>query len=193
MPARKMFPNSVVPLLGGGEMGAQGLIVGAAEPIHRAETMHLHFSLAPPAAVQKELEERVMRGDVIPFAEQEAKYGADAAGADRLVDWLKGEGFTVSRVSRDHGTIYASAPASQVEASLGVNIVCVARDGETFTSASDAPSLPADIAGDVYHIGGLQPFLRMRRHGRIGRIRPADDLNTAPAVATAPRVSFPRS
>ena len=61
MPGRKMFPNSVVPLPSTPGLTTQGLIVSAAEPRHRADMMQLHFSLAPPEALQQELEERVAK------------------------------------------------------------------------------------------------------------------------------------
>src|SRR5215472_1747831 len=129
MPDRKMFPDSVVSLPAGPGPTAHGLIVSAAEPKHRADIMHLHFSLSPSPALQQELEERIAKGEVIPIEEQEKKYGADAPSANALVDWLKNEGFRVSHVTPDHTTIYASAPASQVEASLGVHMVRVTQDG----------------------------------------------------------------
>src|SRR6516225_8450528 len=163
MPDRKMFTDSVVPLPAGPGPTPHGLIVNAADPQHRTEIMHLHFSLAPSPALQQELEDRIAKGEVIPIEEQEKKYGADAASANALVDWLKSQGFTVSQVTPDHTTIYANAPASQVEASLGVHIVRVTRDGETYTAASDVPSLPVDVAANVIHIGGLQPFLHAHK------------------------------
>jgi len=148
--------------------------------------MHLHFSLAPSPALQQELEDRIAKGEVIPIEEQERKYGADAASANALVDWLKSEGFRVSEVTPDHTTIYASAPASQVEASLGVHMVRVTRDGQTYTAASDVPSLPAAVAGNVIHIGGLQAFLHAHKHSVISHLRPADDPEVAPEIANAP-------
>jgi kumamolisin len=186
MPVRKMFPNSVVPLPATPGLTTHGMLVSAAEPRHRAETMHLHFSLAPPEALQQELEDRVAKGEVISIDEQEKKYGADAASADALVAWLKSQGFNVAHVTPDHTTIYASAPMSQVEASLGVHAVRVTRDGQTYTAASDVPSLPAEVADNVLHIGGLQPFLQAHKQSRFSHLRPADNPEAAPAIANAP-------
>ncbi len=188
MPARKMFSHSVVPLPAGPGLTPQGLIVSAAEPKHRQETMTLHFSLSPSAARQQELEGRVARGEVVPFQEQAAKYGADAASAGALAAWLKQQGFTIAHVTPDNTSIYASATASQIEASLGVHMVRVTRDGQTYTAASDAPSLPDGVAQDVLHIGGLQPFLRAHRHCRISHRIPEDGAGAqpAPAIANAP-------
>jgi hypothetical protein len=81
-----MFPNSIVPSPASPRLTAQRLIVSAADPQHRAETMQLHFSLSSRQAQQQELEDRVARGEVIPIDEREKKYGADAASADALVD-----------------------------------------------------------------------------------------------------------
>jgi kumamolisin len=164
------------------------MIVSAADQKHRAETMQLHFSLAPSEALQQELEERVANGEVIPIDEQEKKYGADAASAKKLVAWLKSEGFKVSHVTPDHTSIYASAPMSQVEASLGVHAVRVTRDGHTYTAVSDVPSLPTAVAAHVVHVGGLQPFLHAQKHSRISHIRPADgpESEVSPQIANAP-------
>ena len=163
MPGRKMFPNSVVPLPSTPGLTTQGLIVSAAEPKHRADMMQLHFSLAPPEALQQELEDRVAKGEVIPIDEQEKKYGADAASADVLAAWLKSEGFKVSHVTPDHTSIYASAPMSQVEASLGVHAVRasrVARDDRQYCRAEtpcgdDALALfPRSTRGPSAGVGG---------------------------------------
>jgi kumamolisin len=188
MADRKLFPNSVVSLPATPGLTTQGMIVNPVDPKHRAETMRLHFSLAVPQAAQQELEARVAKGEVIPIAEQNARYGANAASADALVAWLKSEGFKDTRVTPDHTAVYASAPASQVEASLGVHMVRVTVDGQTYTAASDVPSLPAAVAADVIHIGGLQPFLRAHKHSRISHIRPVSRASKAGAapIANAP-------
>ena len=67
--------------------------------------------------------------------------------ANALETWLKKEGFTITEVTPDRTTIYASAPVSQVEASLGVHMVRVTQEGQTYTAASDVPSLPEDVSG----------------------------------------------
>jgi kumamolisin len=167
-------------------MTAHGMMVNAAEPYHRAENMDLSFSLGLPPGVEKELEERVDKGEVISPDEMKTKYSVDAATADALETWLKSEGFTITEVTPDRTTIYASAPASQVEASLGVHMVRVTNDGQTYTAASDVPSLPEAVAGSVVHIGGLQPFRQARKHLRSHRPLPADRADARPEIANAP-------
>lgn len=188
MTNRKMFPNSIVPLPASPGITTNGLIISLADPIHHAETMPLHFSLGIPAASQRELEERVAKGELVSFEEQAEKYSADAVSVDKLVAWLKSEGFEVSHVTPDHTSIYAAAPASQIASSLGVNMVRVTRDGQTYTAASDVPSLPNEVAGSVVHIGGLQPFLHAHKHSRISHRVPINDAGNTlqPAIANAP-------
>src|SRR5580704_11174762 len=171
MSNKKLFPGSVMAIPTATGMASQGLIVNAAQPKHRKEIMNLHFSLAVPEAAHQELEARVAKGDIVPVTEQNAKYGADLAQTRNLVNWLKKEGFRILQQTDDGTSVYASAPVSQVEASLGVHMVRVTSRGQTYTAASDVPSLPADIAASVQHIGGLQPFVHAHKHFRMGTAR----------------------
>jgi kumamolisin len=186
MPNRKMFPDSIIPVPASPGVTAHGLTVNAAESHHRAEKMDISFSLGLPPALEKELEERVDKGDVISPDEMKTKYSVDAATANALETWLKSEGFTITEVAPDRTTIYASAPASQVEASLGVHMVRVTKEGQTYTAASDVPSLPDSVAGSVVHIGGLQRFRQARKHLCSHKSLPADEEGAQPAIANAP-------
>jgi kumamolisin len=139
-------------------------VVQSASKQNLDEPLTLHFSLAPSAAAQKELEARVAAGQVVSPAEQAEKYLPAEKDVAALKDWLSAEGFAITHVAPDG--IYAQAPASQVSKSLDVNMVRVTRDGFTHNAAGSAPSLPADVAASVRAIGGLQPFLRANRHSR---------------------------
>jgi kumamolisin len=185
MANRKMFPDSVIPIPTSG-VTAHGLIVSAADPQHRDEKMDISLSLGVPTALQKELEARVDKGETISPQELKTKYAVDPAAADALETWLKKEGFTITEVTPDRTTIYASAPASQVEASLGVHMVRVTREGQTYTAASDVPSLPEDVAGAVVHIGGLQPYRQARKH-----LRSHVHVGAQPEIANAPPYLVP--
>jgi kumamolisin len=180
-----MFPDSVIPLPTAGAT-PNGLIVNMADPPHRAEKMAVSFSLGLAPALQKELEERVAKGETVSAQELTTKYAVDPAAANALKAWLEKEGFTDTTVTPDRTTIYASAPASQVEASLGVHMVRVTREGQTYTAASDVPSLPEDVAGAVVNIGGLQPYRHARKHlhSHVQVAQPAAGMQ--PAIANAP-------
>src|SRR5258708_10555082 len=74
-------------------------------------------------------------------------------------------------------------------------MVRVTKDGITYTAARNAPSLPADIAGSVHAIVGLQPFRHAHKHNR--RVPPRnrhnglggkgkEDAAPAPNISNAP-------
>jgi len=65
-------------------------------------------------------------------------------------------------------------------------MVRVTQEGQTYTAASDVPSLPDSVAGSVVHIGGLQPFRQARKHLRSHKLLPADREGAEPAIANAP-------
>jgi len=183
---RKVFTDSVIPLPD--EPGpAHGLSVEAAEPDNRDEKMTVLFALEIPAEVQAELEQRVARGEVVPADELQQKYTADAADRQKLLDWLKAQHFDVTDVYPDG--VYARAKVGQIENSLDVDMVRVNKEGQTYTAAKNAPSLPADVANSVQAIIGLQPFRKLGKHSRIlapDKGAAAATGEPAAAVATPP-------
>jgi kumamolisin len=166
MSDRKVFHDSVTPLPDQPGLTQHGLMVNAAGPEHRDETMTLLFSLAIPQEAQAELEQRVARGEVVPFEELQKNYGPSAADIAALVSWLKAEGFQITQVSQDGTSVYARASIAQIEQSLAVKMVRITKDGLTYTAAQNAPSLPADVGKSVHAVIGLQPFRQAHKHNR---------------------------
>jgi kumamolisin len=166
MDDRKVFADSVTPLPDQLGLTPHGLMLNAMEPQNRNEKMTLLFaqSIAPDA--HSELEARVARGEVIGFDELKQKYSANADDVSKLVAWLKAQGFDVVKQTLDGTGVYAQATVAQIEQSLGVKMVRVTKDGLTYTAAQNAPSLPAEVAGSVHAIIGLQPFRQAHKHNR---------------------------
>lgn len=165
MTARKLFHDSVTALPPQPGVTPHGFLSHAAESDHLEEILHLHFTLGD-ANKEVELERRVAAGEIVDATTLKTTFGADAADSQRLKDWLRQAGFTIDGESDDHRSVYASAPAKTVASALQVDFVRVARDGISYTSARNAPSLPSDIGASVQHIGGLQPFLHAGKHLR---------------------------
>ena len=174
MTERKVFEDSITPLPDEPGPTPRGLIVQAAEPDTREEEMTVLFSLEIAPDDEKDLEERVARGEVVPAKELQKRYVADAGDREQLVKWLKAQNFDVTEVSSDGTSVYARASVDQIEKSLGVNMVRVTKDGVTYTAAKNAPSLPADVANSVHAIIGLQPFRQARKQIRMGMLH---DIN----------------
>lgn len=192
MANRKVFQDSIVPLPAQNGITPMGLMIQATEPPHFDETLPVHFSVNMSADAQAELEKRVSQGEILKPDELNQQYSPQKEQVDKLVSWLQGQGFDITHVAPDG--VYATASADQISKSLNVNMVRVTKDGVTYTAAQNAPSLPAEIAGSVGSINGLQPFLQVKKHFRL--IRPgqihhhiATALATgmpAPAIQNAP-------
>jgi kumamolisin len=163
---RKVFQDSVMPLPASGGLTSNGLMVHAADAKPTDDVMTVLFSLEVPAAVQKDVEDRVARGEVIPETELKQVYTSDASAREALISWLQQQGFEITDVNSDGTAVYATARADQIEKSLAVNMTRVTKDGVTFPAAANAPSLPADIGRSVHAIIGLQPFRQMNKHSR---------------------------
>ena len=192
MAARKMFHDSVVPIPVESGPAPRGLVVQAATDAQKAEPLRLHFSLALPAETERELEEKVARGEIVLLDELHGKYGAHRADVDALVVWLKANGYTIDEISPDNTSVYATATASQIEKSLQVDMVRVNLGGFTYTAARNAPSLPVNVGEPIQAIGGLQPFLQAHKHGKHRAPRGGNrvGLGSSDAAAAGPSPSI---
>jgi kumamolisin len=164
--SRKLFHDSVLELPPQPGLTATGFNVHAAQAQHDDEVMQVHFSLSPDGQANEELEALVEKGETLPLAELNAKYGVSKPQVQPLLDWLKKQHFVVTSVSPDHTSIYANAKAGDVAKALQVELVRVTSDGITYTSARNAPSLPDSVAANVRAIGGLQPHRQAHKHAR---------------------------
>jgi kumamolisin len=183
MAARKIFQDSVIPLPAEPGVTPGGLVVNELTAEHPDETMEVHFSLQIADDVKAQLEAGIAKGEVHSPQEIEKLYAASPAQKEALTSWLKANGYEIESTSRDG--IYARAKASQVAKSLEVNMVPVTKNGVTYISAQNAPSLPEDVAQAVQSINGLQPFRQANKH--MIRIHPTDGDRTqaGPGVAAA--------
>src|SRR6476661_214799 len=164
---RKVFNDSVTPLPQQMGITPHGLILNAAQPDNRTESMTLLFSVAIPDADQAELEARVARGETVSPQELQSKYSPKAADLNPLKAWLRDQGFQITQVASDNSGVYARATVAQIEKALNVNMVRVTKDGITYTAAQDAPSLPDNVGQMVHAIIGLQPFRHAHKHFRV--------------------------
>jgi kumamolisin len=185
MSARKVFQDSIIPLPAESGTTPGGLVVNAIGAEHPDEMMNLHFSLDIADDIQSQLEKRVAKGEIVPPEEINKMYVATPADKNALASWLKANGYEIERTSRDG--IYARAMASKVARSLDVNMVRVTKNGLTYTSAQNAPSLPEEVAGGVRSINGLQPFRQANKH--MLRFHPVDG-NRAPDKPKGPTANI---
>jgi hypothetical protein len=93
----------------------------------------------------------------------EALYFPAAADHQRVVDWLKSQGLTVTRTDANRLAVFAQGSVSTLAQAFQVTFARVRADDGEYTSAITAPSLPPEVATAVLGIHGLQPHLRPRR------------------------------
>ena len=108
-----------------------------------------------------EMQARIARGERISDAEKEARYFPLAVDHDRVVAWLRAQGFEVTRTDTDRLAVFARGSVDAVGRAFQVSFArVIASDGGEFTSAITAPSLPADVSPAVLGVHGLQPHIR---------------------------------
>jgi kumamolisin len=191
MSDRKVFTDSVVPLPDHTGITPHGLMVNLVEPTDPEQSVNVLFSLDIPANLNADLEAKVAAGEVVPRDTLNNLYGPAQADTDKVVAWLKGQGFEIVEVTPDRSGVYARGTLDQVEKSLQVKMVPVVKDGVTYASAQNAPSMPSDVGQAVRAIVGLQPFRRANKHFRQHFIRDANRRQLAagrpsPNIANEP-------
>ena len=188
MGERRVFHDSITPLPAQAGLTPEGFMVNAMTADRPDETLEVHFALSTATDVQKKLEDMVASGKQATSEEIDKLYNAAPADKDALVSWLKANSYEITEISRDG--IYARAKASQLGKSLEVNMVPVTKDGVTYTSAQNAPSLPVEVAKAVRSIDGLQPQRQANKHLRRSPRADGNRLSAAggfaPNIADAP-------
>src|SRR5262249_15631553 len=110
---RKVFKDSVVPLPPPGNFTRHGIFVQAVKPGAQDQKMEILFSLAVPKEVQKDIEARVAKGQIIPPKELAEKYSAKQEDSEKLEKWLKDQGFEITKTTPNHTSVYAKATVAQ--------------------------------------------------------------------------------
>ena len=107
--------------------------------------------------------------------EFDRRFGPDAAVRAAIVQWLETAGFTVSRSKGDRWRIKFSGSVAQAERGFSVQIVSQ-DDGRHFANLVD-PSVPAQFAGEIGFIDGLD---NLRGSGKTMGIVPGSAADQSP-------------
>jgi kumamolisin len=195
MSERKVFHDSIMPLPAQPGLTPEGLMINAMTPQRPDETLNLQFALSIAPDVQAQLEDKVSRGEVVPLDQLDKLYTAQPGDRGALISWLKANGYEITQTSQD--SVYARAKASQIARSLEVNMVPVTKDGVTYMSAQNAPSLPVEVAKAVQSVNGLQPYRQAHKHllrvipENGNRALPGGAPGATPNIADAPPYLVP--
>jgi kumamolisin len=110
------------------------------------------------------LQGRIGKGEIISLDEMAAKYFPTATEYKTVADWLTSQGFAVKPPDKYNLGVFASGSVAQIERVFAIKFGRVKFAGVEYSSALNAPSLSAAIAGPVLGINGLQPHLHPSRH-----------------------------
>jgi subtilase family serine protease len=88
-------------------------------------------------------------------ARWESRFSPSAKTVGTARAWLRGQGFTVSGVSKDRMTISASGTAAQVEKAFGTGLGYFRVAGHTVRLATKEMSMPTSLAGSVIGTMGV--------------------------------------
>lgn len=92
-------------------------------------------------------------GDFLSPAQVQARFGATAQQVQAVERWLEAAGLRVALVSPHE--ITATGSVGDTDSAYDTQLDRFSAAGATFTASSRAASLPADVAGAVLSIGGL--------------------------------------
>jgi kumamolisin len=164
------------------------------EKEEKSDQLELEFYLQSAneklqSANEKELDALIARHQTISPEELKEKYSPSSADSQAVVDWLKSQGFEITR--RTTNGIYAKASIALIEKSLKVRMVRVRSGGVTYDAAKTPPSMPADVGKNVLSIGGLQPFLSAEPQSILAPIEGFPPIGLQARAIVAPVVEKP--
>ena len=140
----------------------------------------IDFSIALKMRNFAELQQRVGVGEIIPLEEMGAKYFPVSSDVAGVRQWLTAQGFEVLPPAGYELSVFARGTVAQLQRVFGVTFARVQFRREEHTSAVTAPSLPADVAGPVLSINGLQPHLHPFSHAVRKAAAPAKSIQNQP-------------
>jgi kumamolisin len=137
-----------------------GRITRQLTPAELSET--LRFSVTLKMRDFQGLQERVSAGQRVADSEMEASYLPLKADYDRVSAWLSAQGFTPTMSDGTHTAVFVQGSVAQVASAFGIAFARVAVSDGEYTSAIEAPRIPAALAPVILSVNGLQPEFRPR-------------------------------
>ena len=165
---RVTFANSLAPApeVSSAKTSASGGIVadsvGALSAAQLAEP--LEFSVAMGMRNLGEFQSRIASGELVSYEEVQASYLPLQSDYDRVVAWLKSEGFTFTFNDTSRLSIFVQGTPAQIQKSFGLTMQSVTVNGTAYAAAVTAPSLPAEVSSGVLGVNGLQPYHQKRTY-----------------------------
>ena len=167
--ARVSRPDSFRPVAPVGTAATTAVPATVARPLltDAEAATPLHVEVALKLRNFAELERRVAAGETISRAEMASRYLPLASDYQAVAGWLTSQGLTVKAAGAARAVVSATGTPDQLHTAFGTVFARVAFRGAEYTSAVDAPTLPAAIGARVSAIHGLQPYLHPQKKSAI--------------------------
>ncbi|QYN22100.1 protease pro-enzyme activation domain-containing protein [Amycolatopsis sp. DSM 110486] len=109
------------------------------------------------------------------------RFGPTTQQADRVTGWLTSNDLHVTARTQNYVTF--EGPASAVDTAFAVKLKSYTRQGNTYRSAGETPSVPAPMAHDILAVTGLDNTPRRAAPSTPGSTLPANPsaVDSAPA------------
>ncbi|HWE54168.1 MAG TPA: protease pro-enzyme activation domain-containing protein [Acidimicrobiales bacterium] len=117
------------------------------------------------------------------------RFGPSAQSYGATLKWLRSQGLTLVQGSANRLTLTVAGSAAQVDHAFGVTVGNFETRGRSFYATTDAPALPASLAGDVQAISGLSDLGAPSAPVNIGDPPTEDDCNNAAQNVVGPSLS----
>lgn len=133
-----------------------------------AQMLRLTLTLEPPlqdAAEQflRDVEDPGSPGfhQFLTFDDWKARYAPSDSNVARVTEWATGHGLTLVHVFRDNLAIKVEADAATIEQAFAVQLNHYETANRKFFSNDRDPALPAELAGVLKSVHGLENYYRM--------------------------------
>ena len=104
----------------------------------------------------------------------------------QVIRYLRASGLEVTSGSPNRMAIEARGTVNQVERVFGVNINSYAIDGHSFVANDRNPRVPAELAGAISSVAGLEDFLELHAHSQIAVNSAAASIGASTPVGFTP-------
>ena len=119
----------------------------------------IEFQIALRMRDYPKLLARMATGELVPHAEIEARYLPLPADYQKVVDWAKREGLTITQTDPSRLGLFVKGTVALVQTATRAQFAEVTVSEGTFTSAITPPTIPVALANVILGVNGLQPHI----------------------------------
>ena len=148
---------------------------GQAGPVDPNELMHATIVLRMRSGGKKQpdLDKLIAKGERLTREEYQARYGADSADVAQVAEFASQHGLTVAHVNPAARTMLLTGRTADFSQAFQVQFEQCEHKGRKFRQRTGFVYIPADLAGVVVAVHGLDNRPQAQAHFRLAQARAA--------------------